>query len=304
MAIVSIAPFLFGTVNEPIRWLLFSGYRSDRLHWHVQNDGSGVNYREIYPSLSFWENGLSIETIYRDIVFSVRGSYAAFGSGTLKQRYSALSFTSDTLSFSFPTDGWAADVSGLLGYTANLTAGRHYQVAVAPLLGYGGYFERLKRGGSSSSAGTLIPSLGGGEFTFTSSLPGPLEQTWYGLGLGAGLFIRPNERSSLQVGYLYNWLHLDFQNQTEQVLANVPSLPASSTETLQAKESGNLGQTGWARAEVVVAPHWRIGLGGQIRYFSSEVLNASIKGSGGGRTEKFKARWTQVGGWATVSREF
>ena len=53
-----VAP-IFATVNEPLRIELFSGYRNDRLHWHLQEGGTGtLNYSEKYRDLQFWENGL------------------------------------------------------------------------------------------------------------------------------------------------------------------------------------------------------------------------------------------------------
>lgn len=110
---------LAATINEPLRCELFNGYRNDRLHWHLQEGGTGLlTYSELNRDVEFWENGLTLKTIHRDLAFFLRGSYAAFGKGSLFQRYSDLPFTAEQPQFRFNTDGWAADASGYFSYAA------------------------------------------------------------------------------------------------------------------------------------------------------------------------------------------
>ncbi len=115
---------LFATVNEPLRWEFFSGYRNDHIHWHLEETG------EIYRDVQFWLNGLVLNVIHRDLSFFLRGAYGAFGRG--KEERAHLS-----------TTGWCADASGYFGYAINLTADRTYKVLLTPLIGYAGYFEEI-----------------------------------------------------------------------------------------------------------------------------------------------------------------
>ncbi|MES2273480.1 MAG: hypothetical protein V4487_04760, partial [Chlamydiota bacterium] len=75
-----LAAPLLATVNEPWRWELFTGYRNDRIHWHLQeSEGGALTYSELYRDVEFWENGLTLKTIYRDLSFLLRGAYGTFG---------------------------------------------------------------------------------------------------------------------------------------------------------------------------------------------------------------------------------
>ncbi len=107
------AATLMATVNEPLRLELFSGYRNDRIHWHLQE------YSEHLRDLQYWLNGLTLKAIHRDLTFFLRGAY-----GTSPSK-------------------WCADASGYFGYAVNLTEGRTYKVLLTPLVGYAGYFEKL-----------------------------------------------------------------------------------------------------------------------------------------------------------------
>src|SRR5579864_9831520 len=89
---------LRATVNEPFRWEVFSGYRNDRIHQHTPI------LSEIYRDVEFWENGLVLKAIHRDLAFFLKGSYSAL-----------------------ITHGWAADVAGYFGYAVNLTTDRTYK---------------------------------------------------------------------------------------------------------------------------------------------------------------------------------
>ena len=64
-----------------------------------------------------------------------------------------------------------------------------------------------------------------------------------------------------------------------------------------------MGQTGWVQLDYLFSKLWRMGLGGQIHYFSSRVIDASLQSAGETSSEKFKLRWTSIAGWVQVSRE-
>jgi len=287
---------IFATVNEPFRCEILSGYRNDRLHWHLQDpgDGGALTYSELYRDLQFWENGLVLKTIQRDLVFYARGSYAAFGPGTLFQRYADLGFTDMQPHFQFDAHGFAADTSGYFGYAVNLTADRTYKVLLIPLVGVSAHFEQLLRNDCSPK------ELEEESFTMQSSLPGKLHQTWYGFFLGGAFQIEPGGRFVLQAGYTYHWLRCKFKTHFNNTFFNTK---------LHLSEGGNLGHTGWAQLDYLLSRLWRVGLGGQIHYFSSRVVDAHlVRQTDGGPenrfSEKFKLRWTSVAGFILVSREF
>lgn len=318
---VLLAPlFLRATVNEPPRFEFFSGYRNDRQHWHLQTMGEGgaLLYSELTRNLQFWENGIDIKTIHRDLVFYVRGSYSAFGRGDVFNRYDNLSFTSEQPQFTFSSHGFAADTSGYFGYAVNLTADRMYKVLLIPLLGISAHFETLSRGGGSPSSydGGSLP----GVFTMHSSLPKHLHQTWYGFFLGAGFQIEAQSPLVLQAGYSYHWLRLKFKSHIEeQVEIFTSDLTLVSNEINELKvsvsEGGNHGHTGWGQLDYLLSKVWRLGIGAQIHYFPSKVITTSIRqntetlfpdsgNTSGSYENKFKLRWTSVSGYLQTSRAF
>lgn len=308
--------WLLASVNEPLRLEMFSGYRNDRLHWHLQQPGEGgaLTYSELHRDLQFWENGLVLKTIHRDLVFYARGSYAAFGKGgTLFQRYADLAFTSDQPHFDFTPHGWAADTNGYFGYAVNLTADRTYKVIFMPLVGFSAHFERLIRNEGRPGTVESDSAVGANFYTMSSSLPKQLHQTWYGFCVGGGFQIEPGGRLVLQAGYTYHWLRFRFKshikNQVE--LFNTGPVLLSDTVTVtkvKTTEGGNLGHTGWAQIDYLFSRCWRFGLGAQIHYFTTGNINASLHQQLGIAerviSEKFKVRWTSISGWAQVSREF
>lgn len=203
---------LFATVNEA-PWLeLFTGYRNDRIHWH-----HGIHHQKL-RDLEYWENGLVLNVIHRDLSFLIRGAYG------------------------FNASNWTADGSGYFGYAVNLTADRIYKVILTPLIGYGGYYERVN----------------------------PLRLTWYGFFFGGEFTVEPGGRFVLNGGYSYHLLH----NRLHFI-------------DLVVKMKG-MGQSGWAQIDYLLDCFWRLGIGGQIHYFSSGI----------------KARWTPVSGWAQIARNF
>ncbi|MBX7065828.1 MAG: hypothetical protein K1X28_01225 [Parachlamydiales bacterium] len=249
-----IAASLFATVNEPLRWEFFSGYRNDRIHWHLQEPGDGglVTHSEVYRDVQYWLNGLVLKVIHRDLVFFARGAYGAFGKGKLIHPHMA-------------THGWCADASGYFGYAVNLTADRTYKVLLTPLVGYAAYFEQLHR----------------------STLPGTFRLVWNGFFLGGQFTFETGGPVILNAGWAYNMMH-------NRVHAQMAS------GSLKTSSGGNKGQLGWAQMDWNLNCAWRLGIGGQMLYLTTRVVDATISHM----DQKFKLRWTPVSGWVQVSRIF
>lgn len=276
-----LASGLYATVNEPLRCEIFSGYRNDRIHWHLQDPGEGgeLTYSELYRDVEFWENGLVLKVIHRDLVFFLRGAYGTFGRGTVFQRYPNI----DTR-FTFDTDGWSADGTGYFGYAVNLTTDRTYKVLFIPLIGYSAYFEQLKRKGTDTDG------------TFTTTLPGSFRLTWNGVILGGGITVETTGRLIFNTGYTYHFMH----NRTHSTIENTLAYQSMKTSS-----EGNKGHTGWAQIDGKLNPFWRLGIGGQIHYFPTRVVEAHMRQEGRGNfSEKFKLRWTSFSGWGQISRQF
>ncbi len=274
------------TVNEPLRCEITSGYRNDRIHWHLQepDDGGPLTYSELYRDVEYWENGLNLKVIHRDLTFFLRGAYGTFGRGTVHQRNASIE---DQPHFRFDTDGWTADAVGYFGYAVNLTAERIYKVLFTPLIGYSAYWEQLKR--TNGRATSEVPP------GFTSHLPGVFNLVWNGIFLGGGFQVEPGNGSSFNVGYTYHFMHNRAHTHVENTF---------TSESIKTSSGGNKGHTGWAQADYALNCLWRIGLGGQIHYFFTRVVDAKIRELESAASEKFKLRWTSVSGWAQISREF
>lgn len=307
-----LIPFtLMATINEPLRIETFTGYRNDRLHWHIKQPGDHghLTYSELYRDLQFWENGLSFKAIHRDLFFYLRGGYGLFGKGDLFQRFADLSFTSEEPRFSFQANGWAADGSGSFGYAVNLTADRTYKVLCIPLLGFSGHFEQLHRNHPSPNPYSSSQALGADSFSLFSSLPQKLHMTWYGFFLGGGFQIEPGGRFILQAGYTYHWMRLNLKTHYRtkvELFDSGPVLQSETTTLSRVKSSAgdNHGHTGWAQLGYCLNRFWRLGFGLQMRYFVSRNVDASIEQSGlFNSTQKLKLRWTPISGFFQISRE-
>ncbi len=259
---------LFATVNEPLRCDAFSGYRNDRIHWHLQEPGGVLTYSEVYRDVEYWENGLTFKVIHRDLTFFLRGAYGTFGRGVVNQRYA----TGEQPHFRFDTDGWTADGAGYFGYAVNLTADRVYKVLLTPLVGYSAAFEQLHRYG----------------------LPGVFRLVWNGFLLGVGVTAEPVGRLVLNAGYSYHFLH----NRVHTAFQS----PFDGYQSVKESSGGNHGHTGWAQMDCKINRLWRCGIGGMIRYFSTRVVDPEIVQNP--IEQRFKLRWTSVSGWAQLSREF
>ncbi len=298
-----LLPFaLLATVNEPFCWELSSGYRTDEIHWHSSQDASSSMYTEKYDNVQFWENALSFRVIHRDLMFFIAGGYSAFGNGTLQQQFTGLPFTNDTPQFNFTTNGFAADGTGYFGYAVNLTADRTYKVLLIPLFGFSGHFAKLNRRGTS-----VVETS---SYQMSSTLPKSLEQTWYGIYLGAGVRIQPVGRLIFDVGYAYHWLHAKLSTHfAESVALPTPSSSFTQSNNLTASAGGNHGHSGWAKMECIASAAWRVGAASTINYFPSRVLNVQQKqtttppGSTASLSSKFKLRWTSISVLFTVSRD-
>lgn len=294
---------VFASVNDPIRFEWMSGYRNDTLHWHLIDVGA-LAYTERARDLQFWENSLALHAIYRDIAFFARGSVGAFGSGPMKQRFSDLSYTSDSPTFHWNTAAFNADGWGYFGYGVNLTEDRTYQVIFIPMIGYGVDYERLDRDGSHDVEGAANPPAA--SYSMTSILPGNERLCWFGPLFGGVVVIQPLQDIRFETGYAYHRLHLRFDTKRlVQVSLSEPGAISESFDKIKVKDGANLSHSGWARIDYQ-AHCWRIGLEAQIQYFASRILNASIKDeeSGERSSQKFKARWTAVSGLFSLSRTF
>jgi len=306
---------LFATVNEPLRLEFFSGYRNDRAHWHLQNPGeSPLTYRELYRDIQFWENGLSLKVIHRDLTFYLRGAYGAFGRGPIFQRYGSPPPV-DSPRFRFDANGWTADGMGYFGYAINLTADRTYKTLLTPLIGYGGYFERLQRSGGSPEP-FVSQTVPGQPFQMFSRLPSDYRLVWYGFLFGGAFTVDPNGRVIYHVGYSYHLLrirqHTAFQNQIGLGDPLVSDIETTSRFTV--RSSGCKGHSGWGQMDFILDRFWRLGFGGQIHYFFTNVLDAKIRRQTQSFipsspplkfdvAQKFKLRWTSFSAWVQISRE-
>lgn len=262
---------LEATVNEPLRWEIFSGYRNDRIHWHLQEPGEGgaLTFSELFRDIEYWENGLVLKVIHRDLTFFLSGAYGTFGRGTVFQRFPTLSTRLRS-----PTEGWTANGTGYFGYAINLTTDRTYKVIVTPLIGYSGYFEQLKR----------------------KNLPGNFRLVWNGFLFGGGIAVEPGGSLIFNVGYSYHLMHNRVHTSIEEV---------STRQSIKTSSGGNSGQTGWAQMDWLLNYYWRMGIGGEIHYFSTRVVDATVKQAGRGDfSQKFKLRWTPISAWAQISRSF
>jgi hypothetical protein len=309
---------LFATVNEPWRWELFTGYRNDRIHWHLQESGDGgpLTYSELYRDVEFWENGLTLKTIYRDLSFLFRGAYGTFGRSSLFQRYANLNFTLEQPQFRFSTEGWTADGMGYFGYAVNLTADRTYKVIFTPLIGYSTHFERLHRGEGTPALLESTDSTLANFYAMSSKLPRELHLTWHGFLFGAQFAVQPGGRLNFDVGYTYHRLYTRLTTAVQnQVQLGDPLISDAVTFfSMSAKGGSNLGHTGWGQVDYLLSRFWRIGLGGQIHYFVSRVLTTTLHQEETffplsdpvftDLPQKFKLRWTSFSGWFQISREF
>ena len=298
----------WGSVNEPMRWEIDSGYRNDTLHWHLkQNDR--LIYSEHNRNLQFWENALSIRVIYRDLAVFIKGAYGALGRGSLEQRYTNLNFTSEPISFSFHSTGWTADGWGYFGYAVNLTPDRTYKVILIPLVGYGVDDEYIRRHGTQRKSGAGL-SLGE-SYLISSSLPRHLHMCWYGPLFGGLFKIQPGGRLQFETGYTYHRLYLRFisKMQTDVSLFASDGIPFNEmdqTNLLKVKNNGNLAHTAWANMDYILSKEWHFGLFAQIQYLASRILEGVVKDASTRAkiTDHFKARWTACSGAVTISRRF
>jgi hypothetical protein len=300
---------LLATVNEPFRWEIQTGYRNDHLHWHLQDAGDvgELLYDEKYDNLQFWENQLTIKVIHRDLALYVRGGYAAFGSGTLHQQFSNLSYATDQPQFVFPTNGWAADGTGYFGYAVNLTPDRTYRVILTPLVGYSGHYESLHRKGRGEWSST--DAVGAASYQFNSFFPANLHQTWYGVFIGGAFRVEPGGRLLFDFGYAYHWLQVRLSTQfAEEVSLFDPSSEFTQTNELKTVSGGNFGHSGWLQIDYWLNRAWRFGVAGQIRYYFTGVLSTTQQQTTGNTTvdleDKLKLRWTSISAMFIISRSF
>lgn len=297
---------LSASVNEPLRLELSTGYRNDRFHWHLQNpgDGSEITYAELDRDIQFWENAFVLKSIYRDLTFFLRGSYGVLGRGNVFQKYADLSFTTDQPHFQFITHGWCAEASGYFGYAVNLTDNRTYKVILIPILGYGGYFEKLDRKEGRPNPFFSLNAVGANEYTMASQAR-PLHMSWNGYFIGAGFIIEPGNPLVLQAGYSYHFIRARLHTKilSEVTLGSPPISETASSFSVKATQGGNLAHTGWLQLDYKLDCNWRAGVGGLIHYFSTSVFRTTLHTSTGKKDQMFKLRWCPVSGWIQFSRD-
>ncbi|MBS0625433.1 MAG: hypothetical protein JSS32_05225 [Verrucomicrobia bacterium] len=305
---------LWGSFSEPARLEYATGYRNDRLHWHLQDPGDGgpLTYSEVYRDLQFWENALTLTVFHRDIYLFLGADYSAFGQGgVVHQRYANLSYATDQPHFSFTPNGWAGDGTGHFGYCVNLTDGRTYKTILVPFVGFSYHYEWLQRKNPRPNPRFSNDAVGASFYNMYSSLPSNLNLTWYGFLLGGFFHIDTGGRLLFDAGYNYNWLHVRFHTRFANTVDMGPPLSTEESThfSLKGKTGGNFGHTGWAKFEIRLDNAWRTGLAGYIDYFFSRDFDAKEKQSVAGEptvkvTQKTKIRWTSFSGLANISRNF
>src|SRR5579864_2924310 len=148
-------------------------------------------------------------------------------------------------------------------YSALITHGWAADVA-----GYFGYAVNLTT--DRTYKVILTPLLGyGANFEQLDQLPGFFHLVWNGVFLGGGFTIEPGSRLVFDTGYTYHFMH----NRVH-------------TETIRTSSHGNKGHTGWAQMDWKLDSFWRFGLGAQIHYFFTRVVDATENQM----EEKFKLR--------------
>jgi hypothetical protein len=305
----SIPWILFGSVNEPMRWDLLSGYRNDTVHWHLMDEHNQLIYSEHDRDIQFWSNALVLKTIYRDIALFAYGSYGAFGQGSMKQRFANLSYTEDSPLLSWHPDVWNLNGWGYFGYAVNLTADRTYQVILIPMIGYGADYEHTDSNGLKTASGAALAPAA--TYLLNSSFQKSEKMCWFGPLFGGLFIIYPGSGLRFEAGYAYHRLHLRFNVEKE---SDVLFYDASGTflnqvqemEKIRVKDRANIEHSGWAKIDYLASKEWRVGLEGQIQYFTSRILDARVKNlqSEVTSSKKFKVRWTAVSALFSLSRVF
>lgn len=296
LAALIFFPFaLFATVNNPPQIALLSGYRNDHIHWHLKQGDTFLS-SERTRNIQFFENGLSFQTVHRDIALYAAGGYGALGRGELKEQLGHLPFTNDTPVFLFSTHGWAIDGTGYVGYAVNLTPERTYQVKLIPLAGFSGHYEVMTREGYSSFE---TPA-----YTISTSFPKNYQQTWYGPNIGALFQIEPGNNLQFQVGYAYHWLHLRVSTQSKEQ-TNFPDTP-TITSKFTLSRWGNFGHSGLVGIETFLNKSWRIGAILQMNYYFSGNHPIEVEQRFDSTAiidkETFKLRWFSIRGLISISK--
>ncbi|PIS00250.1 MAG: hypothetical protein COT84_08580 [Chlamydiae bacterium CG10_big_fil_rev_8_21_14_0_10_35_9] len=274
----------FATITTPFEMTLATGYRQDHLKWRLQEPGdpSTTTYREDYSNLKFIQTELTLKKITRDLYFYVNGGYGAIGSDTMRQSGFDLSFTTDPVSFQFNTDAEAFSGEGVLGYVAELTPDRYYEVNITPLFGFSIQYEKIKRKNPTPDPYVSSNISGADFFTVNSTLSEQdLKQKWYGIFIGFDFFANPRGVFNLGFGYRYHWLSLHqkfFSDLLIKTFDNDSSVLLNETITMNGKvqKNGNLGHSGYVTLGANPTRYILLSAIGKIHYFSSKVINANI----------------------------
>lgn len=263
-------PYLvFATDTEPLDVEICSGYRQDNLNWKTMtNDAlSYVTYQEKYKNLKYWQNDLTLKTVITDVYASANFGYGAFGFGTLSQVFSNLDFTTDPLFFYYNATASDFHAVGLIGYQINLAEGRLNKFYLTPLGGYAGFFKTAKRK-------NLSGTTSGDDFNFEPSLPyDATKEVWYGPLLGADVYVRPLGKVAFELRYLFCFASLDHRSKVSyidsQYADGILTYQEAVTRQVSCSPDKSYGHHGIAKVFFIPGKHLKVGLGGDIKYFST-----------------------------------
>jgi hypothetical protein len=259
-----LAGSLFASVNEPMRWEYSTGYRIDHFHWHLQNGGA-LAYSEEARNLQFWDNGLALSVIYRDIALFATASYDACGSGELERRFAS---QPDSPVENSHVDCQAFATWGYFGYSVNLTDGRTYKTILIPFVGFGADGEKI-------------------------DAPAHEHMGWYGPLFGGAFLAEPGGRLTFEAGYAYHIEYLRFTS-----LQRIDKLKVKGWANLSHSGWARLDYAispVW-RSSLAARMNYFAS-----RILDAGVKN---RAAGQKTKEKFRTRWTAVTGVLTISREF
>jgi len=270
---------LFASINEPLSIELGTGYREDRLKLriHLPGSPSSIIYEEKYNHLRFIQSEMTLQKIHRDMFFYANGAFGALGSGGSIQGQIPLKFSSDQLRFKYDTSAIAGNVLGSFGYFVDLTPGRYYQVALAPLFGYCYYYEKVERKNPSPNPQTGSTFNPQESYSVSSSFTNKdLTTEWNGFFVGVNLVAKPASNTTFDVFYAYHFLEfrqrVNSQFHTE-IFTDPMALISKTIETNKAniKTGGNHGHLGWVKSAYAFTQRVSLSLMGKIFYFSTRV---------------------------------
>jgi len=272
------------TITTPWEISLATGYREDHIKWRLQEPGdpSTTTYREEYPNLKFMECEVTLQKIYRDVIFFVDTSYSFLGKDEMKQSGFDLNFTTAPVQFLFDTDSQAIKGNTYLGYVVQLTPDRHYDVNLTPLFGFTIHYEKIKRKNPNPNPYQSTQIEIADYFTIQSNLSGnDFRQKWHGVFIGVNFFARPGGgKFSFSSGYRYYFLSFKqsfFSNLfINEFTGNSLSYQEIREFHARASRGGNHGHSGYLKLSTYPNRYLKLSVLGNINYFSSETFNVNV----------------------------